>query len=64
MNFLVRIEAIQPCWLATGDGDPPRTLVKESARQFKTQPSAQMAILEARRKHPGIKREYFIERAK
>lgn len=61
MLYIVRIDAPTECWLADGEGDPPRTLVKESARKFRTQPSAQMAIMEAKRKHPGRRRKYFIE---
>lgn len=61
MNYLVRIDAPTDCWLADGEGDPPRTLVKESARRFKTRPSAQMAIMRANRKHPGKRRKYFID---
>ncbi len=61
MKYLVRIDAPTDCWLANGEGDPPRTLVKESARKFKTQVSAQMAIVAAKRTHSSQKRKYSIE---
>ena len=39
-------------WLAGGDGDPPRTLVEEHAKEFKTMKAAYKALSEARKIRP------------
>lgn len=36
-------------WIADGEGDPPRTLVEESAREFDSIDEALIAINEARK---------------
>jgi len=44
--WIVEIET--GVWLATWDGDPGRTLVKDSAKQFKSEQSAGRALGKAR----------------
>ena len=39
-------------WLADGDGDPPRTLVRENAKRFGTYQKALLALDVARRWKP------------
>ena len=36
-------------WLADGEGDPPRTLIEESAKEFPDVAQASNALAEARR---------------
>ena len=40
------------CWLAEGDGDPPRTMVRENARRFATFRKAVLALQDARKYRP------------
>ena len=39
-------------WLADGEGDPPRTLRRESAQRFQSYQSAERALREAQRMRP------------
>jgi len=39
-------------WLAEGEGDPPRTLVEENAKEFKNITEACRALIEARKRRP------------
>lgn len=39
------------CWLADGDGDPPRTLVRSNARRFTTRLKAGRGLHAARKYH-------------
>lgn len=39
-------------WLKAGDGDPPRTLVKESAKEFNSAQEAYRALAKARKYRP------------
>ena len=41
-------------WLADGEGDPPRTLVEENAKDFVTLGEALTALKEARQLRPFI----------
>jgi len=44
---------IQPgCWLATWNGDPGRTELREYARQYKSAHAAECALRAARRYRP------------
>jgi hypothetical protein len=45
--FIVEIE--KGVWLAPWDGDPGRTLVKDSAKEFKTERAADGALSAARK---------------
>lgn len=45
---LVIVELEPGVWLADGEGDPPRTLVKASAKRFQTGPAAVGALCRAR----------------
>ena len=47
MSLIVELE--QGVWLADGDGDPPRTLVRENARQFASVSLATRALRDVRR---------------
>lgn len=48
--YIVELE--RGVWLADGEGDPPRTLVKENAKPFKTARAALTAIDRARTYRP------------
>lgn len=48
--YIVELE--EGVWLATWQGDPGRTLVKESARQFGSRHGARVALGSARRYSP------------
>ena len=39
-------------WLSDGEGDPPRTLVEENAKEFVTFEGAFIALAEARKLRP------------
>jgi len=39
-------------WLSGGEGDPPRTLVEENAKEFVTLKEALTALAEARKLRP------------
>jgi len=51
------VELHQGTWLAPWQGDPGRTLVLDSAKQFNTEASAKRALAKAReyRKFPNTK---------
>ena len=51
MEYIVQIG--KDCWLAPWEGDPGRTLVKDSARRFSSITSANRAITEARKVRPA-----------
>ena len=40
--FIVELES--KCWIASWDGDPGRTIVKENAKKFKTKGQAKLAL--------------------
>ena len=46
------IELEKGVWLASGVGDPPRTLIQMSAREFYTMKKALEALEEARKYRP------------
>ena len=50
-------------WLADGDGDPPRTLRKENAKEFNGTPDAAKALAEARRYQPFENARFYCGRA-
>ena len=39
-------------WLASGDGDPPRTLKEKNAKEFDSMEDALLALKEARKLRP------------
>lgn len=43
------VELEQNVWLAQGEGDPPRTIIKENAARFNSLKDACSALTEARR---------------
>ena len=43
------VELEKGCWLAPWTGDPGRTLVRESAKRYKTEHAARCAMSRARR---------------
>lgn len=49
--FIVRVGNAD-CWLAAWEGDPGRTLVKESALRFANKSAARIAIMAAKRSRP------------
>lgn len=46
---LVIVELEPGVWLADGDGDPPRTLIKASAKRYQSGASAVGALCRARK---------------
>ena len=48
----MKVELEKGVWLADGTGDPPRTLVKESAKEFDNINDALAALAEAREFRP------------
>ena len=49
------------CWLADGEGDPPRTLVKANARRFTTPLKAGRGVHAARQYRPFRRAEIHRE---
>ena len=49
-EYIVRLE--DNVWLTDGDGDPPRTIVRDSAKRFETFEDAAMALGAAKRIRP------------
>lgn len=61
MKYLVRVKANHDCWLSDGAaGDPARTLVKSSAKRYKTKKLAHAAKTAMEILFPF--RSYSIER--
>lgn len=54
------VELEKGVWLADGEGDPPRTLVKENAKEFDMD-EALKALAEARKFRPFKKAEIIDE---
>jgi hypothetical protein len=52
MNVHYVVRLADGVWLATGQGDPPRTLVLRNARMFSTMRGALTALKRARRFRP------------
>lgn len=50
------VEITPGCWLAKWQGDPGRTLLKESAKRYKSEFAAHCALLRAKRVFP--RRDY------
>lgn len=48
------IELEEGVWLADGEGDPPRTLVMENAKDFANMKEATEALAKARKSRPFI----------
>ena len=51
--YIVELES--GVWLASWDGDPGRTIVKENAKKFKTEEQAKLALEGCRAYRPFIK---------
>ena len=49
-GFLVQLE--DGVWLADGEGDPPRTLLRDNSKYFHTQMAAYAALAKARKYRP------------
>jgi len=43
------VEITPDCWLATWQGDPGRTLLRESAKRYKSENAAYRALMRAKR---------------
>ena len=52
---MLKVELEHGVWLAEGEGDPPRTLDENNAREFKTMKEAVLALCEARKYRPFAK---------
>jgi hypothetical protein len=53
----------ESCWIASWEGDPPRTLRIENAQTFKSVNEAEDRILECRKTHPFKQISYEITKA-
>lgn len=51
-SYIVELEG--GVWLASGHGDPPRTLVRDNAKRFNTEGGANRALREARYYRPFL----------
>lgn len=58
-RFVVKLQ--DGCWLADGEGDPPRTLVLSNARRFTTRLKAGRALNDARKYRPFRRAEIHGE---
>ena len=60
--YIVELE--KGVWLAEGNGDPPRTLKKENAKQFKQKNWAKRGLKIARKYRPFLKAKiiYLLSR--
>jgi hypothetical protein len=47
-EYVIRIEAIQDCWIADWQGDPGRTLVWANAKRFEKPPVKEVLRLFAK----------------
>jgi len=47
------VELERDCWLAPWKGDPGRTLVRDSAKKYKSEHAAKCALLRAKRVFPN-----------
>ena len=56
----MKIELEQGVWLADGEGDPPRTVLEDHAREFKTMKEAVKALIAARKYKPFECAQIFI----
>lgn len=59
IRCIVRID--DNAYLTDGEGDPPRTLLRESATVFINKTEAEKAVSEARKTHPYRNITYKIE---
>jgi hypothetical protein len=59
MNYLIRVKANHNCWIASCDGDPGRTLLKENATHFPTQFIADKRKNTLQGKYP--ERKFIVE---
>ncbi len=59
MKYLIRVAANEACWIASGEGDPARTLVKDSAEKFDTMDSASLSLCQLAKLYPN--RAFFVE---
>ena len=60
-KFIVCINGPRLSFLCSGEGDPPRTLLRNRAKIFPTRERAEMAIDKAKLTHPQKEREYFVD---
>lgn len=61
--FVIEIlNSTKKCWVASWDGDPPRTLKIENAQTFKSKKKAKNRILEVIKTHPFKEIIYEIQK--
>lgn len=51
--YCIKVQADKDCWIADFDGDPGRTLIKESARTFKRKVFAEMLCDDLKNQYPN-----------
>lgn len=56
-KFIVELET--GCWIASGQGDPPRTVVKANAKVFRSRKAAERAYASATKYRPFINAHIF-----
>ncbi len=44
----MKVQLEMGVWLADGDGDPPRTLIEDNAKEFNSEKEALVALTKAR----------------
>lgn len=59
-KWCIRVQAKNDCWIADWEGDPGRTLVKESAKIFNSKKDAEKLCEEIKIKYPN--RNVWVEK--
>ena len=59
MSFIAELET--NVWIAKGNGDPARTIVKKNARKFKTHLKAEREIINARKYRAFLNAKIYFE---
>jgi len=60
MYIIEILNSRNKCWIASWEGDPPRTLKIENAQVFNNENEAEDRILEVRKTHPLKEMSYEI----
>ena len=63
MYVIEILNSKEKCWVASCEGDPPRTLKIENAQTFKSVEAAEDRILEVRKTHPFKEISYEVMKA-
>ena len=63
MYIIEIVNSSKPCWIASWEGDPPRTTVLNNAQIFKSIKNAQERIKECKEMHPFKPMVYKVQKA-